>query len=145
MKLTTTTTRRDFIKKAALSASLIPFLNFPLEAFANSTEKDRLSVHIFSKHLQFLGYEEVGKIAKDLGFSGVDLTVRPKGHVLPESVKMDLPKAIEAIQKGGSNCEMITTAIESIHNPLDVDVLTAAADLGVQYYRTNWFKYVPKN
>ena len=137
------TTRRNFIKKSAISASLLPF-GFPFEAFANNENKDELSVHIFSKHLQFLDYENTGKMAAEMGFSGVDLTVRPKGHVLPESVKTDLPKAIEAIKKGGSNCIMMTTAVESVDNPIDVEVLTIAAELGVEYYRMNWLKY-PKN
>lgn len=136
--------RRDFIKKAALSASVFPFLNFPFSLSANSAQQDSLSISIFSKHLQFLDYEQTGKMATELGFSGVDLTVRPKGHVLPESVKTDLPKAIAAIKKGGSTCEMITTNIEGVHQILDVDVLETAADLGVKYYRTNWFKY-PRN
>jgi len=102
---------------------------------------DRLSVHIFSKHLQFLDYKATGRMAAEMGFSGVDLTVRPKGHVLPGSVKTDLPKAIQEIKESGSNCEMITTSIESVNNPLDIDVLGAAAQSGVKYYRTNWYKY----
>ena len=63
-----------------------------------------------------------------MGFSGVDLTVRPKGHVLPESVKTDLPKAVSDIKSAGSNCQMITTSIESVNNPLDVDIIKTAAE-----------------
>jgi sugar phosphate isomerase/epimerase len=59
-------------------------------------------------------------------------------------VETDLPKAIEAIKKGGSNCEMITTNVESVANDLDVLVLETAAKCGVKYYRSNWFKY-PEN
>ena len=44
-----------------------------------------------------------------MGFNGVDLTVRPNGHVIPESVRDDLPRAIADIKKGGSYCTMITT------------------------------------
>ena len=135
------TTRRDFIKKTALSASAIPFLNLPLSSWATSKIEDKLSVHIFSKHLQFLDFKTAGEMAAEMGFSGVDLTVRPKGHVLPESVKLDLPKAINDVKKGGSTCEMITTSIESVNNPLDVDIIKTAASNGIKYYRTHWFKY----
>lgn len=136
--------RRDFLKKSVVSASLLPFLSFPYEAFAERQNKENLSVHIFSKHLQFLDYKVMGQMTAEMGFSGVDLTVRPKGHVLPESVKTDLPKAIAAIKEGGSDCLMMTTAIESANNSLDVDVLTTASELGIQYYRMGWLKYPKK-
>ena len=132
--------RRDFVKQTALSASLIPFLRY-VDKNLMSTKTDELSVHIFSKHLQFLDCEALGEITAKMGFAGVDLTVRPGGHVLPENVKTNLTKAIGAIKKAGSNCEMITTSIESIHHPLDIAVLESAAAANISYYRTNWFKY----
>jgi hypothetical protein len=33
----------------------------------------------------------MAKAATEIGFDGVDLTVRPKGHVLPDNVEKDLP------------------------------------------------------
>ncbi|MBC3759182.1 TIM barrel protein [Hyunsoonleella sp. SJ7] len=135
--------RRDFIKKTALVGSIIPFVNIlnPLFALENVSYDDKLSVHIFSKHLQFLDYKETGAMASEMGFNGVDLTVRPNGHVLPESVVLDLPKAITEIKEGGAVCKMITTSIGSVENPLDVQILNTASTLGIEYYRTNWFKF----
>lgn len=135
------TNRREFIKKTSLSLGVLPLVGYPFNIFMNNDINNDLSVHIFSKHLQFLDYEELGAMAAEMEFSGVDLTVRPKGHVLPEFVKKDLPIAIQAIEKGGSSCSMITTSVESIHSSLDVDVLTTATQSGIKYYRTNWFKY----
>ena len=43
-------------------------------------------------------YNEMSKVVAEMGFDGVDLTVRPQGHVLPERVEADLPKAVEAIR-----------------------------------------------
>ena len=136
--------RRDFIKKTALAVGAVPFLSFPNELFALDSNllNEELSVHIFSKHLQFLDYKATGEMAAEMGFSGVDLTVRPKGHVLPELVKIDLPKAISEIKSGGSHCEMITTSIESANSPLDIDIIKTAAQQAVKYYRTNWFEYI---
>ena len=134
-------TRRDFIKKTTFSAAMVPFLSFPYSSFESIANDEKLSVHLFSKHLQFLDYKSAGEMAVEMGFSGLDLTVRPNGHVLPEAVKTDLPKAIKDIKEGGSNCELITTSIESISNPLDLDILETAANLGIKYYRTNWFRY----
>ena len=135
------TSRRNFIFKTACAASLLPFSAFPYQVLEESIAKDRLDVNIFSKHLQFLDYKTTGEMATEMGFSGVDLTVRPRGHVLPEFVKIDLPKAIVDIKSGGSHCKMITTNIENVNNQLDVDVLKTAAQNGINYYRTNWFKY----
>jgi len=134
-------TRRTFIKKTALTASILPLMNFPLNTWASIDDEEQLSVHVFSKVLQFLDYKSLGQIASEMGFSGVDLTVRPNGHVLPEFVKPDLPKAIKDIKKSGTSCEMISTNIESVNNPLDVNIIETAARLGVKYYRTNWYKY----
>jgi sugar phosphate isomerase/epimerase len=133
------TSRRDFIKKAGVTAAALPFFQMPIPS--QWAEAHQLDVHIFSKHLQFLDYRQVGEIASELGFSGVDLTVRPGGHVLPESVKKDLKLAVAEIKEGGSNCDMITTSVESVNNSLDMEVLREASSNGISYYRTNWFKY----
>ncbi|MET7027955.1 sugar phosphate isomerase/epimerase family protein [Sediminicola luteus] len=134
-------TRRDFVTKTAKAACFLPFGTIPLHNLKSFYPDSTLDINIFSKHLQFLDYKTTGEMAAEMGFSGVDLTVRPDGHVLPELVKTDLPKAIEAIKASGTKCKMITTSIESIDNVLDVDILKAASLEQIEYYRTNWFKY----
>tara|TARA_R110002049_G_scaffold132849_2_gene292178 strand:- start:59 stop:1009 length:951 start_codon:yes stop_codon:yes gene_type:complete len=133
--------RREFTKKAALGIGGIPLLSIPKDIFNTQDNNNSLSVHLFSKHLQFLNYGQAGEKAAELGFQGLDLTVRPNGHVLPESVIQDLPKAIEAIKKGGSTCTMISTAIGDANNKTDINVLKTAAEQGIKYYRANWFQY----
>jgi L-ribulose-5-phosphate 3-epimerase len=143
MKKNSVHTRRNFVKLSALGA----IASMPIISTANSLfestfiDNTDLDVSIFSKHLQFLDYKTLGEMAAEMGFSGVDLTVRPIGHVLPELVTTDLPKAIKAIKEGGSNCKMITTTIKSVSNTIDVDIITTAAALGINYYRPDWFKY----
>ncbi|RXP45219.1 sugar phosphate isomerase/epimerase [Lutibacter sp. HS1-25] len=135
--------RRDFVKYSSLAA----LGSTPIFGLANNfltfdnLENSNLNVHIFSKHLQFLDYKEVGEMTAEMGFSGVDLTVRPKGHVLPECVKLDLPVAVRDIKNAGSNCIMITTNIESVNNSVDVDVIHSAAKEEIKFYRPNWYKY----
>ena len=114
---------------------------FPMLAVGQENSHDALSVSIFSKHLQFLDYRETGAMAAELGFDGVDLTVRPKGHVLPGNVKEELPAAIAQIKAGGSVCKMITTAISDATQVEDKALIETAAAEGVQFYRSNWFKY----
>ena len=134
-------TRREFIKKSSLMAVGLPFVNLSCAMGNEPVDSDQLSVHIFSKHLQFLDFKSTGEMAAEMGFDGVDLTVRTKGHVEPESVKTELPKAIEAIRQGGSSCKMMTTKIADAKNEIDIQVLQTAAKLGVQSYRMEWYKY----
>lgn len=137
--------RRDFIQKAALAAGALPFLSM-IHPTATATELTAAAmppILVFSKHLQFLDYAEMAEKVKEIGFDGIDLTVRPKGHVLPERVKTDLPKAVEAIKKAGLQPLMMTTAVEEASGTDEV-VLRTAAEQGIKYYRMNWYKYNEK-
>lgn len=133
--------RRAFTKKSALAIGAIPLATIPSNFFETEKYSDKLNINIFSKHLQFLDFKELGQRTVEMGFNGVDLTVRPKGHVLPEQVFDILPKAIEDIKQSGANCLMMSTAVNNINNPTDINVLKAASEHGIKYYRTNWFKY----
>lgn len=134
--------RREFIKKTTLASGLLPILpSLGQAALANSTvTSDLPPILLFSKHLQFLNYEDMARRAKEIGFDGIDLTVRPKGHVLPERVGTDLPKAVAAIKQAGLNPLMMTTAVEKASGT-DELVLRTAAEQGIKYYRMNWYKY----
>ena len=136
--------RRTFIKNTAMAAGVFPLSTTPFAKFFGRSNADKLHVSIFSKHLQFLDYQEMAKAAADIGFDGVDLTVRPNGHVLPERVEQDLPKAIEAIGDAGFEPLMMTTAVDDAMDPVDQTLLQTAAQLGIKYYRMNWFRY-PKD
>ena len=133
--------RKQFLKQVAGASLALPFYHLPLPTVNSSKKNEELEVHLFSKHLHFLEIADAAKVAKQLGFAGLDLTIRPKGHVLPEQVSQQLPLAVEAIHKEGLLCRMITTAIESATHPTDVAIIQTAAQLGVEFYRSNWFKY----
>jgi len=102
---------------------------------------EAFKMSIFSKNLQWLDYNEMAKVAADLGFDGVDLTVRPLGHVLPEKVETDLPKAVEALKKAGLKTYMMTTAITAADEPYTEKILKTASSLGIGHYRTGWVQY----
>ena len=96
---------------------------------------------VFSKHLHFLPWREMAEAAKEIGFEGVDLTVRKGGHVTPERVADDLPRAAEAIRAAGMKLTMITTGITDMTTAHTEPVLRAAAKLGVTHYRWDGYKY----
>lgn len=96
---------------------------------------------IFSKHLHWLDYKDMAELAAEIGFSGIDLTVRNQGHVLPERVKSDLPEAVETIRDAGLEVPMMTTGILDPDDRYTRDILETAGALGIKYYRTGWYKY----
>jgi sugar phosphate isomerase/epimerase len=102
----------------------------------------KLKLSVFSKHLQWAAnYDEMAAIARDTGFDGVDLTVRPKGHVLPERVGEDLPRAVAAVRRTGLEVSMITAGIVDADTPHAADVLRTAAALGIRRYRWGGLTY----
>jgi len=136
--------RREVIKKTTIGLTAISGLaHVPLNAFSASAKnvKTPRKINLFSKHLHWVGYDEMTKIASETGYDGVDLTVRPKGHVEPSKVENDLPKAVEAADKHGIEIEMMTTAIKDADDPLTELILKTAARLGIKYYRLGWYAY----
>lgn len=147
------TNRRNFLLNTTLATSglLLGNNNFAMSGNPDINlqqpvynEVDAYKISIFSKVLQWLDYNEMAQIAADMGFDGIDLTVRPQGHVLPEKVSEDLPKAVEAIKKAGLKVYMITTAIKDANDPLTEVILKTASSLGIRHYRMGWFNYDEK-
>ncbi len=132
-------TRRNFIKITSVSTAgvgIAPELAAKLVSSPNTNK-----VCVFSKCLQFLNYEELGNTIAKLGFDGVDLTVRKGGHVLPENVKSDLPKAVKALRKAGVDAPMIVTGINDAGHQFTEQILGTASDLGIKYYRMGSYGY----
>jgi len=134
--------RRKFIKQSALAGLFLPIASHftnahPMKSFQGD---DQLQISIFSKHLQFLNYKDMAAAAADMGFNGVELTVRNGGHVEPQNVKEDLPKAVAAIKESGLQSNMMVSGITEL-NIESRSVLETAANLGIQYYRLGYFRY----
>lgn len=130
--------RRSFFAASSLgAATMLGVSAFSLEANALPSPP----ICVFSKHLQFLGYEALAETVKDLGLDGVDLTVRDGGHVLPERVEEDLPKAVEALRAQGMEAHMITTRFENAEDAYIRPVLQTASALGIRYFRIGGHHY----
>src|SRR6476646_6785462 len=95
---------------------------------------------MFIKHLQSLPLAEAGRAIKDLGFDGVDLTVRPQGSVEPEKAKTGLPEAIRVLHDWGLTVPLVTTALTSANDSGAKETLEAAAAAGIKEVKLG---YVP--
>lgn len=102
------------------------------------------TMHVFAKPLQWLDYAGTAALVAEAGFGGIDYAVRPGGHVVPEKVQDDLPRAVEAARKAGLKVEMITTAINDPRDKHTEPLLRTAAKLGVKFYRLGNFGYDQK-
>jgi sugar phosphate isomerase/epimerase len=124
--------RRNFIKSASAfaAASMLP----KATGFNGA-------ICLFSKHLPEMDWTRLAQAVKKLGFGGVDLTVRPGGHVQPERATEDLPKAVAAIRAEGLSAPMITTALTSALDPTAKPILSTAGKLSIPFFKPGYYKY----
>jgi len=135
--------RRNFIKTTAAGATGMA-LSGKISAAVFSTSAKKRPVHVFTKCLQFLSYDDIAEVLAEQGFDGADLAVRPNGQVLPENVTTDLPKALKALRKAGVDSNMIVTEINNPDDLVSINILKTMADLGIGYYRMGYFNFDPK-
>lgn len=143
--------RKNFIKTTAIGLAALPLGNLALGDDRKSSQHltaaaadDKITLNIFSKHLQWLNYTDMANQAARLGLEGIDLTVRKGGHVLPEQVKENLPRALIAVKQAGLSINSITTDIVDADDKLTHDVLNAASAAGIKSYRMGWYSYDKK-
>lgn len=128
--------RRQFIQASGITA-------LAARAPAQTATAPKLKIDAYSRHLQWLrSADEVAEAAAEMGYDGVDITVRPyPGHVEPSRVAQDLPAFVNAIRKHGLQVVEITTNIADADSPHAEDILRAASELGVKSYWWGTFRY----
>ncbi|MFB3922754.1 MAG: sugar phosphate isomerase/epimerase family protein [Terriglobia bacterium] len=99
----------------------------------------------FSKALQTMDWKRLAAATKQMGFDGVDLTVRQGGHVAPERAAEDLPKAVATLRDAGLEVPMVTTALVSASDPTARPILSTAGKLSIQYFKTGYYYYEYKD
>jgi len=132
--------RRSFLgTSAALMASPLLAASTPLGTSQDS--KSIWKVGGFTKVLQDLDFPKTAQAAVDLGWDGIELPLRAKGHVLPEKVDEDLPHLVEALKAKGLEVLVAATDIKGADDPHAEKVLRAMAKQGIKLYRHGGFKY----
>ncbi|MCA9177128.1 MAG: sugar phosphate isomerase/epimerase, partial [Planctomycetales bacterium] len=98
----------------------------------------------FIKFVQALPYDELADRIAEMGFDGIEATVRAGGHVLPERVEEDLPKLVEALRRRQLDVTVMASEVNNPEDPGERRVLETAAKLGIKRYRMKYFRYSGK-
>lgn len=126
--------RQTFLKVASLGTLAS---TLPLMANENASQK----VCIFTKPFQHLSYEQLAEVMVELGSPGLELPLRPKGHIEPEKAADELPKMVEVLKKHNLSITIAATGINSVDSPHAESTLKVAKSMGIQHYRMGYHKY----
>ena len=134
--------RRQFLRTASATA-LLPALSQLNKSSQSSASVAgyRGSLCFFSKHLAGMEPRRMAQALKQIGFTGVDLTVRQGGHVAPEKAEEELPKVVAAIREASLEVPMITTNLLSPTDPTARPVLSTAGKLSIPFFKPGYYRY----
>jgi len=127
--------RRSFVKAGAVLAAA------GMAQPVGGAQDARPPIALFEKPLQFLNYRELGELLAELGFDGIEATVRKGGHIPPERAVDELPECVEGLQAAGLKVLVMATSVSSVDEPHSVELLRAAAKLGIRRYRLGSVAY----
>jgi len=133
---TVTWSRRSFL--ASTSAAL---LAATAGRVTGQETKTTNPICVFTKPFDSLSYQQLAEQIAELGFDGIEAPIRSGGYIEPEAVADELPKLMEALKLRGLTINVMTSSINDANDPLTERVLKVAADLGIRFYRMQYFKY----
>ncbi|MCA9060809.1 MAG: sugar phosphate isomerase/epimerase, partial [Planctomycetaceae bacterium] len=135
--------RRDALAASA-AGILTPWLTAaPGLATSRSDDLTENELCVFTKPFQSLSPSELANTVAEMGFTGLELPVRPGGHIEPEEVEDRLPAMVEALAARQLKVTVLTSGINDPRDPLTERVLRTAAAQGIRFYRMNYFRYDP--
>jgi sugar phosphate isomerase/epimerase len=118
----------------------------PLEAKFGLSAPPRTApmVCLHSANVAKAPYFDLGNVASQLGYEGVDLTVYIGGHVDPRVTNVDLIRAFESIRGVGLEVPMITTSITSPGDGTIYPVLYLTGHSQIPLFRLGFWQYGPE-
>ena len=131
--------RREFVAGSLLAVAAASTSSVAVGREPEQPKQYRICA--FEKFLQDLSYDDLADVIAELGFVGIEATVRKKGHVLPERVEDDLPKLVEALKKRDLEVTTMATDVLNATDLTNTKVLQAAKGLGIKTYRMGYYKY----
>jgi sugar phosphate isomerase/epimerase len=132
--------RRQFV---AGSAGLIAGA-FAAPRVAQADEdaaKESPEIGAFIKFIQQMPYEAMAEQLAEMGFTGVEATVRRGGLIESDKVEDELPRFVDALNRFGLKIHVMASDVNRADDPLSQRVLKTASKLGIKRYRMSYFRY----
>lgn len=98
---------------------------------------------LFTDNLADLTITQVCTAVKNADFDGLDLTLRPGGHVKPENAEVGLAEAKKIADDAGVTIPMISTAVSEVNSPHAEAIFAAAAHYGARHIKLGYWRYQP--
>lgn len=95
----------------------------------------------YSANMARVPYPQLGDIAAQIGYEGIDLTVMIGGHVDPRITNVDLVRAFENVRGSGLEVPMISTNITTVADPTCYPVLYLTGHSQVPLFRLGYWQY----
>jgi sugar phosphate isomerase/epimerase len=141
--------RRRFLTHSAqlgLSTIALPTLVSAIGNKASAATSSAPSVKAADKFCAFTeSFQEwpIPKVCqkfREIGLDGLDLTVRPGGHIKPEDAEAKLPDAFKAAEDNGVKILMLTTGITDADKNAEA-ILEKCAEHKVDRIKLGYFPY----
>lgn len=98
---------------------------------------------LFTDNLSDLSLERVCSESTRAGFDGIDLTLRPGGHVLPENAEMGLSQAGQIADRAKVVIPLASTAIIDTSSSHAEDIFASCAHYGIRRIKLGYWRYRP--
>ncbi len=138
--------RREFLQHVSSSALGIAAAGAAVangrdsRAAEPAQSKAAPKIAAFSESFQDKPVAEVCRLFKHIGLDGLDLTVRPGGHIPPERAPAELPQAVQAAHNAGTAILFLTTNITDV-NPEAEKLLAVCGEQGITRVKLGYFRY----
>jgi len=127
--------RRDWMRWAVASG----LATATTKLWAGESPQPLPKVCTYTEHFQKLSIPEVCKVFQQMGVNGLDLTVRPGGHIEPKNVKTQLPQAVQAAKEHGLKIMMLTTGITAPDGHAE-DILAVCRQFDIRRIKLGYFR-----
>ena len=131
-------TRRDVLRTTGALAGSMWLTSHGLSA---SPASKAPTPCLFTKPFRNRTFDQLPAVLNLLGITAADLTCRPGGHVLPENVSEDLPRAVELLRDNNITVPMLTTAIVDANKDHAENIVRTAARLGIKFLKLGYYNY----
>jgi sugar phosphate isomerase/epimerase len=135
--------RRTFLNstlRAGAAAAASATLLSRKTVFAKDQAPPADSFCAFTESFQSWPIPKVCEKFREIGLDGLDLTVRPGGHIQPENAAKELPGAVKAATDHGVRISMLSTAISDDDKTAE-SILASCGELNIDRVKLGYYRY----